>query len=286
MRPIKLSKKEWGLAVAAVALALASTRPTDPWVVGPMLGLSWAAFIYLAYHHRGSLKHKLLFAGIATIILCFIGYRDLRSNVTPASAGTLSAFTILSSTDGVVPQIEIGSSGVIFTPTIPGDGPRPELLIGKIFVGAGQYALGSLKPILSDCDMRIESIKGRVKLSLSLLDANGDVVARLNRNEWDWSGRPVSFDRNYSQDSIEVQDKSGHIVLQVTALPDRVRLQLVCFRQNGKLAYLVQVKQFPTGARDALISFNNTANDDLRTIIKPMFQYPSSLHLGELVETR
>ena len=206
------------------------------------------------------------------------------SALSDQHVGKLSARTVLSTGEGIIPTIEVGTSGVIFTKSIPGGPPRQEFEVGKIYIGAGQYAFESLVPILSDCDFRIETIDGEAKVSMVLLDSDGDVVAKLVKNEWDWGGRPVSFDRNYSQDSIEVQDKGGNSVLQVTVLRDRVRLQLICFRRNGNMAYLVQAKPHATGARDAIISFNNTAKEDLGKAMRPMFRYPSSLHLGELNE--
>lgn len=86
MRPIKLSKKEWGLAVMAVCLALASFSPDDPWVFVPLLWASWAACLYLAYHHEGRLSRKILFAFVVTATLGGIGYRDFsRMNVPPTA---------------------------------------------------------------------------------------------------------------------------------------------------------------------------------------------------------
>src|ERR1035437_4424370 len=45
------------------------------------------------------------------------------------STGTLVPSTVLSAKAGIVPTIEIGSSGVIFTKSIPGGSVRPELEI-------------------------------------------------------------------------------------------------------------------------------------------------------------
>jgi hypothetical protein len=244
---------------------------------------------WLAIEQRdASVFHRSI---LSLLILGFVGVlcvevvswtQRLKSRQPPQSAGTLSSRTILSTVAGIVPTIEIGTSGVIFTRSVPGGPPRSEFEIGKIFMGAGQYAFESLTPILSDCELKVETVNSETKVSMVLLDAGANVIAKLVRNDWDWGGRPVSFDRNYNKDSIEVQDNSGHIVLQLAVLQDRVRLQLVCFRKNGNRAYMIQFKQHPTGARDALVSFNNTAKDDLAEVIKPLFRYPSSLHFGEL----
>src|SRR5579864_4805275 len=77
MRPIKISKKEWGLALIPAALALASIRPSDPYVVFPMLAISFLGCLFLAYHHEGRWQGKSLFVSVATIALSFIAWREL-----------------------------------------------------------------------------------------------------------------------------------------------------------------------------------------------------------------
>jgi hypothetical protein len=77
VRPIRFSKKEKGIAVAAACLGLASLRPADPYVVYPMLCISCVAFLYLAYHHEGRRSWRICFAVVVTAILGFVGYRQL-----------------------------------------------------------------------------------------------------------------------------------------------------------------------------------------------------------------
>ncbi|HKN26221.1 MAG TPA: hypothetical protein VJX72_15340 [Candidatus Acidoferrum sp.] len=87
MRPIKFSKKELWSLVLAIALALASVRPSDPWVYGPMLLVSWLACLVLAYYHGGQQLHRYGFVAIASIGLAFIAYRNIYTyalEVSPA----------------------------------------------------------------------------------------------------------------------------------------------------------------------------------------------------------
>jgi hypothetical protein len=77
MRPIKLTKKEKGLGLLAACLALASLRPTDPWVVFPMLGASFCACLYLAYYHQGSNARRVAFCIVTAVVLVFISYREV-----------------------------------------------------------------------------------------------------------------------------------------------------------------------------------------------------------------
>ncbi len=76
MRPIKLSKKELGLTVIAVCLALASLAPTDRYVFISMLVLSFAACLYVAYHHEGRPLRRAIVVIVIAGILVFIGYRN------------------------------------------------------------------------------------------------------------------------------------------------------------------------------------------------------------------
>lgn len=265
-------------------------------IAGMKHDIRWFLWVALPFFALGTWKltrqipysRLRTFGFVVIVISAAIGLYRLNAWLAPVpipeSIGVLRAKTLLSPGELIVPAIEIGSSGVIFTTAIPAVGPKDVVQIGKIYIGAGRYAYNSLKPILDDCEVKVEVIGGSAKLSMVLRDSSGEIVARLTRNEWDWGGRPVSFDRNYNQDSMEIQDRSGNIVLQVTAIVDDIRLQFVSFRKNGNVAYAVQTKPFPTGADDALISFNNTAHDDVTHLIKPMFKYPSSLHLGELAQ--
>jgi len=76
MRPIKFSKKECGLGVLSVCLALLSTRPSDPLIFIPMLVGAWLACVFLAYHHEGRRDVRWMFVVIVTMVLGFLGYRQ------------------------------------------------------------------------------------------------------------------------------------------------------------------------------------------------------------------
>jgi hypothetical protein len=186
--------------------------------------------------------------------------------------------TVLSAKQGVIPTIEIGTSGVILTKSKKGRFPSEN---GVFFAKAGSYPLDALEPILRDCDFEIESIAGQIKVSMTIRNANGDVVAEIIRNEWSVAAPPISWDRNYNPDSLEVRDNRGNIILQVTTMPGKVRMQVVFYRKNGNKAYLLQ--SFVRS--DAIMSFNVVPGpgvDDLK-IVPPLFKYPSKSHLGELV---
>ncbi len=73
---------------------------------------------------------------------------------------------------------------------------------------------------------------GRVNFTMLIRDADGSAVAEIIDNEWHVNpGR--GFDRNYSDDALEVRDGTGDVILQVRALPDRIQLQGRLYDRTG-----------------------------------------------------
>jgi len=80
MRPIKLSKKERGLAVLAFLLALGALPTTaEPVIFVPTVILSFLCCFYLAYHHEGGRIWKTMFMLVVAVILALISYWNLWS---------------------------------------------------------------------------------------------------------------------------------------------------------------------------------------------------------------
>ena len=127
---------------------------------------------------------------------------------TPQNVGVLTPnaellFSPTRSGSGSVPKLQIGQSGVSFV--------RPSGPFGK----PGPYGI---------------SIQGRVdwRQGKSIhSDANdtGSLLIEIIRNEWLVAPPPQTWDRNYSDDALEVRDGSGRIVLQVRSLLDRIQIQ-------------------------------------------------------------
>jgi len=140
---------------------------------------------------------------------------------------------------------------------------------------------------MKECDFKIEVIDGEMKVSTKMLDPNGNVVATIDRNEWDAARRPVSWHRNFNDESFEIMDNSGHVILQVTVLSDRVRLQAIWLKRNGHRALLVQANPRP-GYSTWIPDLPRESFDgsDSYLQIPPMFLYPSENHLGQLAEPK
>jgi hypothetical protein len=194
---------------------------------------------------------------------------NYNASPSPEYSGLLK--TILDANKNVT-TIEIGTSGVRFT-----DGAKN-----------GGYDLNSLEEFLRDSALKIENENGQIKVSIRVLDSNKSVIAEIIRNEWSVSTKPTSWDRNYNENSLEVKDNSGKIVLQVTALPDRIRLQVIFTMKNGNKFCLIQSNGISRSRDYALIKFSTPPEqfngDDPELTIQPLFKYPSDRHLHELAQ--
>ena len=88
-----------------------------------------------------------------------------------------------------------------------------------------------------------------------------------------------SWDRNYSNDALEVKDPSGDIILQVKVVEDRIQFQAKLYDATGRRIGLGKSKG-PDGWGGS-IEFTGSNRPELKLKIQPLFKYPSDLHLGE-----
>ena len=168
---------------------------------------------------------------------------------------------LLSPKAGLYPDMEIGNSGTIFRYT--GEKGTP------IF------------SVLNGTNLTIESEEGRIKVSTFIHDRTGAVIAELSKNEWKVAPSPRTWDRNYSDHSLEVKDDRGDIVLQVRMLQGRVQLQAVYY--DGPESGLAFVED-PRPEKGGVIEIFRPGGHQRTYKIKPIFRYPSEHHLGELIQ--
>jgi hypothetical protein len=187
-----------------------------------------------------------------------------RPEAVPTHTGTLTPqSTLLFSPDGggTIPKIQIGQSGVF--------------IVGE----ANPYG-SQLFPALRHSQFRIELIDGKMKVSTQVKDSDGNLIAEIIRNEWKTS--PIgTWDRNYSDDALEVKDAKGNIILQVRTLLDRIQVQGAWWIDmgppNGVRRLIARESPEGVGAE-----FVIAPKDADQPAIVPMFEYPGDQHLGEL----
>jgi len=146
-----------------------------------------------------------------------------RPEFVPTYAGTLTPrSTLLFSPKGggTVPKMQIGDSGVFL-------------------VGGGGEIGALLFPALRESQFKIEGIDGAIKVSTRVTDENGNLIAELIRNDWKVAPSPGSWDRNYTDDALEVKDAQGNVTLQVRAFFDRIQIQGAWWIVSGSLIPLL-----------------------------------------------
>lgn len=171
---------------------------------------------------------------------------------------------ILSKGKNIYPEIELGDSGAIFKYTGPKGSP--------------------LFKIAGDNDITIEVDSGQIKVSTKIRGQNGQMVAEILKNEWKVNPNN-SWDRNYSKNALEVRDSIGDVVLQVRLVQGRVQFQAKLYDSTGK-GIAFGKGQRPGGQIGGLIEQTGPGRPKLTMKIQPIFKYPSSLHLGELIDIK
>jgi len=122
------------------------------------------------------------------------------------------------------------------------------------------------EPVLS-----IQIRDGKLYVSVIIRGNNGDLIAEIRDNEWKLNQR---FDRNYSDNALEVRDKSGYVVLQIVNFGDVIHFAGTFYNNNGYAVSFVPFEDLT-----AAIAFGPSVKD-LQFHIDPIFEYPSELHFG------
>lgn len=167
---------------------------------------------------------------------------------------------LLDSDKKIYPQLELGDSGSIFK-----------------FTGAQGSPLFK---IAEDNDIIIETEDGNTKVSSKIRDREGRIVAEIIKNEWKVNP-DKSWDRNYSNNALEVKDPSGDIILQIKLVEDRVQFQAKLYDSSGRRIGFGKSKSHEGGG---VLELTGPKHPELELIIQPIFKYPSGLHLGEFAD--
>ena len=226
--------------------------------------------LWVALKHTDNIISPLscgaIFSVIGLSLYFILGWvnnkQELALKLTPKYAGELVSKELLSPNRGFQPKnIEIGDSGTILSWTGKNGDP--------LFVFFSKY------------NLVIEEIDGKLKVSTKIGDSKGNLLAEIYRNEWKVAPPPNTFDRNYSEDALEVRDAGGSVVLQVKAMLDRIRLQGEWWDDEIHGIRLVKA-QGRAGA--SICIFAQKMRPDQCEPIVPIFKYPSELHFGEFID--
>ncbi|MGA2467067.1 MAG: hypothetical protein ABSH06_22295 [Thermodesulfobacteriota bacterium] len=114
---------------------------------------------------------------------------------------------------------------------------------------------------------------GKLLVTTTIRDAKGQIVAELTNNEWQTNKNSI-FDRNYTDNALEVRDRDGKIALQVVHFGDTIHLAGIFRCRSGWTNVFCPV---PEGG--AVIDMKPPGQEPQHSI-DPIFEYPSELHFG------
>jgi len=169
--------------------------------------------------------------------------------------------------------------GTCYTPPIP----IIEIAdSGTKFVWAGQGAM-QMGEFAHNVGLRIEQGKHGIELSTPLLDRSGKKIVNIEKNHWTVIPPPGIWDKNYTQNSLEIKDSREQVVLQIKFLSDRIQIAVEWRDQFGngqEWSKCGSNKAFPS-----CVSPWGSPQTELQNevVIEPIFKYPSREHLGEFV---
>ncbi len=217
-------------------------------------------------------------------LIAMFGMRHLATPVLCGCGAIAGGFLILLGF-WFSPSPVPGYSGILYpkiNTELKGEQAEKKVQIGNsgtFFVWAGSG--NELFRFTEASGLTLESINGRLLVSTLVNDDRGNPVAELIRNEWKVAPPPKTWDRNYDDNSLEVKNEAGRIVLQVRLLTDRIQLQGEWLDQNGRGIRLVAGDDPSTGA--LMVTFGPKSKPSAPPFIKPIFKYPSDRHFGELL---
>lgn len=232
--------------------------------------------------HRKKRKLKISFSIVLSLISISVGYysifiADVHKKINQQE-GKLSTSVLLSSSDNIYPKIRFGYHSPVLE----------DARFAFNFQNRLNFDQTDQAPIgfwfLKNDKLIVENICGQLSVSTTIRNKEGKVIAILNRNEWKINEK-TTFDRNYCSDALEVIDNYGEVVLQIVLEGDVVQFQGKFYDNEGYgMAFSEPDKNDGSVASIEFYSPKEANYQGLQTLINPIFKYPSSLHLGELIE--
>ncbi len=226
----------------------------------------------------------LALVSIAISILDPLGVFDGSEGNTPKDVGVL----ISPSEEIYPPVVKIGNS--------------ESYLILKNEAGM------AILPFFRDMGLNVWVENEKLLVSAKIFDANGNIVAEIVENEWKVSGQEDrSWDRNYTDNALEIKDNVGDIIFQILIEEKHIQLAVKIYNKDGEgfeLASSVLTEEDIIAHEEGESLWIESADPgedwewEAGTIsggfrrtpsgapmlvhIEPIFLYPSDLHLGEL----
>lgn len=148
----------------------------------------------------------------------------------------------------------------------------------SVSVGSAEFVMLSRDGVVFDDGksplLSIRLVKQRLLVTTQIRDENGNVIAEMKDNEWKHQQGPAIFDRNYTEDVLEIRDKSGTVALQVANLGRTIAVAAIFHCSNGWT-----YEAGPLGGGGSGIELRPPGHP-LTSSIPAICDYPSDLHFG------
>ena len=171
------------------------------------------------------------------------------------------------------------TDGYIHSKTV---GTEPFGLLFGETGGPIQWTVEQVVQLFPDTSLKIEKGSDGIEFSTVVHDKNGNIIVSVAKNHWHVTS--LCLDKNYSDDSLEVKDLRGRVVLQIVLLPSQVQLQ---GEYHNGLGQGIRIGQSSKGkSSGGTMEMWNSPEEERQIeedhLISPMFLYPSKEYLGEI----
>jgi hypothetical protein len=146
---------------------------------------------------------------------------------------------------------------------------------------------------LQDEHLKIEVQDGVPLITTIIRDRDAKVLVKIEKNHWEVSGPPLTMDKNYTKDTLEVKDARDRVVFRARLLPDHVQVEGEWRDDTGYGVRMAAPEPgMPVRQGGMGISFLRPRSVDPQGIgdavgrIFPIFLYPSSEHWGEFASPK
>jgi hypothetical protein len=148
----------------------------------------------------------------------------------------------------------------------------------SISVGSAEFQMLSKDGVVFDEGgdplLSIRLLNGRLLVTTHVRDASGGLIAEIIDNEWKHQNHPAIFDRNYTNDVLEIRDNTGRVALQLANVGNTIDVAATFHCKNGWT-----YETGPIGGEGSGIELRHPG-EALRYEILPICDYPSDLHFG------
>ena len=258
----------WSFAALLQILALIPSLPLEPYGIAFII-VSVALAIYLSWIAEFTetllVKEKLFGAWCIVLWVVVVGSIVLPFKWESEKAAATEGFLYLQASHASEKLIELGEGGHLLLDTMSDANSSTD----PLFV------------FFQDTSFSLENDNGHLLVSTIIRDQQGKIVVQLDRNHWRVNAdKGICFDKNYTTDSLEVQDGRGHVIFQLRLYPDRVQFQGIWFNEKGAFREMVVDKQHLGGSIIQIVE-DPTNHPAPEILIDPIFKYPSDKHWAE-----